>query len=108
MIPGKLERFHEDRANVGTAGSRDRDLVPCGHRVVGWRIGTDHRTLACMVPALSVTNLVENLTDNGSFAVTIEEFPSHETYQFKGQYLRHRDASADDQRLVARVRERFA
>jgi hypothetical protein len=98
MIPGKLERFLED----------DRDLVPCGHRIVGWRVGADHQTLACMVPALFLTGLVENLTDNGRFAVTIEEFPTHETYQFKGQYLRHRDAGAEDQRLVARIRERFA
>ena len=108
MIPGKLERFLEDRANVATAGTRDRDVVPYGHRVVGWRVGADHQTLSCMVPALFVNHLVENLTGNGCFAVTVEEFPTHETYQFKGQYLRHRDAGADDQRLVGRVRERFA
>ena len=28
MIPGKILRFLEQDANVGFAGSRDRDLVP--------------------------------------------------------------------------------
>src|SRR5688572_31832727 len=27
---------------------------------------------------------------NGQLALTVEDFPAHETYQFKGRYLRHR------------------
>ena len=45
----KLIRFLE-HANVAFAGSRDRDLVPFGHRVSGWRIGADQRTMTIFFP----------------------------------------------------------
>ncbi len=108
MIPGKIERFLMDRANIGTAGTRDHDLVPHGHRIVGWQVGSDHETLTCLVPALFTDHLLESLEDNGHFAVTIEEFPSHETYQFKGRTLRHRNIGDEDRAVHARLRQRFA
>ncbi|HZM14717.1 MAG TPA: hypothetical protein VFE28_01840 [Candidatus Krumholzibacteria bacterium] len=107
MIPGKIQRFLEEYANVATSGSRDRDLVPYGHRVIGWRIGADRDSLICLVPAQFTDQLVDNLTDNGQYSVTIEEFPSHETYQFKGRYLRHRDPEPQDHAAHARIVARF-
>ena len=107
MIPGKIIRFLEDRANVAYGGTRDRDLVPHGHWISGWRIVDDGRTLAALIPEQSTADLLESLHDNGQFAVTIEEFPAHETYQFKGQYVRHRQVEPDDLEMVDRVRERF-
>ena len=90
LIPGKLVRFLEQYANVAFAGIRDRDLVPFGHRVCGWRVGADQRTMTILVPDEFLPRLLESLQQNGELAVTVEEFPSHETYQFKGQYRRHR------------------
>jgi len=105
VIPGKIVRFLEQYANVAFARTRDR--VPAGHRVSGWRVGADHRTVAALVPELFAARLIESLLDNGQLAVTIEEFPSHETYQFKGRYVRHRPVEPDDLVVVDRIRARF-
>ena len=67
---------------------------PIGHRVSGWRVGADGRSLTAFIPEQFTAGLVESLQDNGEFALTVEEFPSHETYQFKGRYLRHRPRAA--------------
>jgi hypothetical protein len=107
MIPGKIVRFLEQYANVAFAGTRDRDLVPHGHNVCGWRIGADQRTMTAFVPEEFTPGLVEALQENGELAVTVEEFPSHETYQFKGRYLRHRGVQDGDAEIVDRIRRRF-
>jgi hypothetical protein len=54
-----------------------------------------------------MTRLVDSVEDNGEFALTVEEFPSHETYQFKGRYLRHRPPDREDQEVVDVIRKRF-
>jgi len=107
MIPGKILRFLEQHANVAFAGSRDRDLVPRGHKVCGWRVAADQRTMTAFVAEEFTAGLVESLQDNGELAVTVEEFPSHETYQFKGRYLRNRAVRDDDVEIVDRIRKRF-
>src|SRR5262245_27335942 len=107
LIPGKLIRFLEQYANVAYAGIRDRDLVPFGHRVSGWRVGADQRTMTILVPDEFLERLVESLQQNRELAVTVEEFPSHETYQFKGQHRQHRAVQSDDVEIADRVRRRF-
>jgi hypothetical protein len=107
LIPGKLVRFLENYANVAFAGIRDRDLVPFGHRVCGWRVGADQGTMTILFPDEFLQRLVESLQQNGELAVTVEEFPSHETYQFKGRYLDHREVHDDDVEIVDRIRRRF-
>jgi hypothetical protein len=108
MIPGKIVRFLQDYANVAFAGTRNRNLVPYGHRVSGWRVGDEGRTLTAFIAEPFTPRLVESLEDNGEFALTVEEFPSHETYQFKGRYLRHRPVQDDDVKVVDTIRRRFA
>jgi hypothetical protein len=107
LIPGKIAQFVEQRANVAFAGTRNRDLVPFGHRVSGWSIGADGRTATVFVSEPSTAELVESLQENGRIALTIEEFPSHETYQFKGRYVRHRPVQREDIDIVDRIRVRF-
>jgi hypothetical protein len=107
LIPGKLVRFLEEYANVAFAGTRDRDLVPFGYRVCGWCVGTDQRTMTILLPDEFLPRLKESLEQNGELAVTVEEFPSHETYQFKGRYLRHRGMKDGDVETVNRIRRRF-
>jgi hypothetical protein len=108
LIPGKLVRFLEEYANVAFAGTRDRDLVPFGHRVSGWRVGADQQTMMILFPDEFLPRLLESLQQNGELAVTVEEFPSHETYQFKGRYLQHRAMKDGDAEIVDRIRRRFA
>jgi hypothetical protein len=107
MIPGKIIRFLDEHANLAFGGTRSRDLVPFGHRVSGWRLGADGRTLTSFVADQSTDRLIESLEDNGEFALTVEEFPSHETYQFKGRYVRHRPLQPADLEAVDRIRERY-
>jgi hypothetical protein len=107
MIPGKIVRFLEQYANLAFAGTRNRDLAPHGHRVSGWRVGADGRGLTAFIAAQFSAGLIESLEENGQFALTVEEFPSHETYQFKGRYLRHRPVQPDEFEIVDRIRERF-
>ena len=107
MIPEKIARFLEQRANVAFAGTRNRDLVPFGHRVSGWCIGADGRTLTAFTPEPFTAGLVESLQENGELALTVEDFPAHETYQFKGRYVSHRPAHREDIAIVDRIRERF-
>jgi hypothetical protein len=107
VIPGKIVRFLDQFANVAFAGTRDRDLVPFGHRLCGWRVGVDQRTMTILFPDEFVPRFLESLQQSGELAVTIEEFPSHETYQFKGHYLRHRQVLHGDVEIVDRIRQRF-
>jgi hypothetical protein len=106
-IPGRIVRFLEQSATLAFAGTRDRDLVPYGHRVSGWRVGADGRTVTALVAEHFTAHLVELLQDNGELALTVEEPLSHETYQFKGRYLRHRPLQDADIDVVGRIRERF-
>jgi hypothetical protein len=107
IIPGRIIRFLEQQANLAFAGTRDRQLVPRGHRVSGWRVGRDARTLTALVAKDFTAGLVESLEDNGELALTVEEYPSHETYQFKGRYLLHRSIEPEDIEAVDRTRARF-
>jgi hypothetical protein len=106
MIPVKIAGFLE-RANVSHAGTRDGNLVPHGHRVSGWRVGADGQTLIVLMPEGARPHLIESLEDNGQLSVTVEDYPAHETYQFKGRYVRHRPADQADIDVVSRLRERF-
>jgi hypothetical protein len=109
MIPGKIVRFLHEHANMAFGGIRHRDLRPAGCRVSAWQVGADGRTLTAWVPVPEAfrANFLDALLDNRQFALTVEEHPAHETYQLKGLYLRHRDATADDRTPVERQRERL-
>jgi hypothetical protein len=107
VIPGKIVRFLEQYANVAFVGTRDTSLVPFGHRVSAWSVGADQRTMTILVPDEFLPRLVESLQQNGELAVTVEQFPSHETYQFKGRYLHHRGVQDGDVQMVDRIRRRF-
>jgi hypothetical protein len=107
VIPEKIAQFLEQRANAAFAGTRNRDLVPFGHRVSGWSIGADGRTLTAFIPEPLTASVVESLQENGELALTVEAFPAHETYQFKGRYVSHRPAHGEDIAIVNRIRERF-
>ena len=106
-IPGRILRFLEHHANIGFAGTRSRELVPYGHRVSGWFVNTGGHSVTALIAERFAPNLVESLQDNGELALTVEEFPSHETYQFKGRYLRHRSVQGEDIEVVDRIRARF-
>lgn len=110
MIPPKIVRFLHERGNMAFAGIRDRELRPAGCRVSAWEVAADGRTLTAWVPIPEShrAHFLEALLDNRQFALTVEEHSSHETYQLKGTYLRHRAATAEDLAPVQRHRDRLA
>lgn len=108
MIPAKIIRFLEERANIGFAGTRDASRIPSGHRVCGWYAAGDGRTLTALVPAGSAEPMIATLLENGRIAITVEEIGTHETYQIKGRYLSHRPLRPPEVEIAARTRERMA
>src|SRR5687768_16120653 len=96
VIPEKIFQFLAQRPNIAFAGTRNRVLAPFGHRVSGWSIGADARTLTAFFPEPLTAGVVESLQENGELALTVEAFPAHETYQFKGRYVSHRPAHRED------------
>jgi hypothetical protein len=107
VIPEKIVQFLEERANAAFVGTRNRDLVPFGHRVSGWSIGDEGRTLTAFIPEPITAELVESLQENGQVAFTVDAFPTHDTYQFKGRYVSHRPAQREDAAIVDRIRQRW-
>jgi len=107
MIPGKILRFLEQHANLAFAGTRDRNRVPHGHLVSAWQVDSNGRQLTAFIAGQFTAHLLESLEDNGEVALTVEEYPSHETYQFKGRYIRHRPVADEDLVAVERIRERL-
>jgi hypothetical protein len=107
MIPARIVKFIEQYANQALAGARDASLAPRGFRISAWHVHPDQQTLTVWIPDPLSSLLVECLLDNGQIAMTIGENVTHETYQLKGRYLRHRPVEADDLTRVMRVRERF-
>ncbi len=106
MIPKKIARFLEG-ATVAIGGSRDENLVPHAHRISGWRVGPDEQTMTCLVAEGFTENLLPSLEDNGQFALTVCEVPSHETYQFKGNYVGSRPIDEKDLAVYELYRRRF-
>ena len=108
MIPAKIIRFLEERANVGFAGTRDAALVPLGHRLSAWQVDVAGRALTAFMRPFSEARFVESLRENGAIAFTIGEMTTHETYQIKGRYLSHRPVQGVEAELADRVRDRLA
>ena len=106
VVPEHVVEFL-GRATVGIGGTRDRDLVPHVHRVSGWSVSDDRQTLTCLVPPQFTAGLLLALEDNGQFSLTLSEVPSHETYQFKGNFSASRPIDARDVAICGRHRERF-
>src|SRR3989304_8503573 len=107
MIPEVIVLFL-DRAIVAIGGTRDKSLVPHVHRVSGWRCSPDRKTISCLIPEEFSRHLVSSSEDNGQFALTVCEVPSHETYQFKGDYVSSRPSNEADVTDFERCRRRFA
>jgi hypothetical protein len=106
MIPGAIVDFL-GRATVATGGTRDSTLVPHVHRVSGWTLEPDRQTITCLIGSKSANNLIPSLEDNGQFALTVCEMPSHETYQFKGSYVGSRPVGEADTATFRQCREQF-
>ena len=93
---------------MGFGGIRDPQLRPSGCRVAGWQIAADGKTLTALIPPPFVERIIDALVDNGQFAITVEEHPTHVTYQAKGRYVRHRPVEPQDFERVEEIRRRLS
>jgi hypothetical protein len=107
VIPDKITSFLES-AIVAMGGSRDSSLVPHAHRLSGLVVEPDRQTLTCLITRGFTRDLLPSLEDNGQFAVTVCDMPSHETYQFKGSYAGSRPIEDPDLAVYEQFRQRFA
>jgi len=108
MIPGKILAFLHDRGAVAVSGTRDANLIPRIQYVSGWQVESDSLTIRCSIPETDIDNLIGCLKDNGQLALTIEQIGSHETYQFKGNYISSTPPNSEDLAAHQRIKNRFA
>jgi hypothetical protein len=108
MIPGKILTFLQDRGAVAAGGTRDANLIPRIQLVSGWEVESDRLTIRCSIPEVDIDNLISSLEDNGQLALTIEQIGSHETYQFKGNYIGSTPPNSTDLAAHQRIKNRFA
>jgi hypothetical protein len=108
MIPGRILTFLQDRGTVAVSGTRDANLRPHVHYVSGWEVESDNRTIRCSIHEAYTDNLVSSLEGNGQFSLTIEQIGSHETYQFKGDYVGSSQPNNADLAAHQRIKNRFA
>jgi hypothetical protein len=97
-----------DRATLGIAGTRDRDLVPHVHRPSGFRFTPDKKSVVCLFPEAYAEHLSSSLEDNGEIALTVSQAVSHETYQLKGKRIESGPVQQDDLRIYESCVERAA
>ena len=106
-IPGRILRFLEQYANLAFAGTRDRDLVPYGHRVSGWLVGADGRTLTALVAEHFTANLVESLRGQRRVRAHGRGVPVARDLSVQGPLPAPPAVQREDIEVVDRIRERF-
>jgi hypothetical protein len=108
MIPGKILTFLQDRGTVAVTGTRDANLIPQIQYVSGWEVESDKRTIRCSIHEAYTDKLISSLEDNGQLSLTVEQIGSHETYQFKGNYIGSTPPNSADLAAHQRIKNRFA
>lgn len=106
MIPRIVMEFLA-RASVAAASTRDGEMVPHLHQVSGWEADPSGTEITCFIPSAFESHLLASLENNGQFALTVEQIGSHETYQFKGEYVAARPFEETDRTRFDDCRERF-
>jgi len=107
-MPGKILRFLEDQGTIAISGTRDANLIPHVHPVSGWEVEPDKETIRCSINQAYLDNLISSLQDNGQFSLTVEQIGSHETFQFKGNYVGSAQPASADLTAHQRMASRFA
>ncbi len=99
MIPDHIFEFLQKQIFIHV-GTRDSKLR--GREIMAWalRTGDDKKTMTIFIPQATAEKTLSNLKDNGRIAVTCVFLNGNISYQFKGQYISHRDSSEADHALL--------
>ena len=89
MIP---ERTHEALINggIGHIGSANADLKTTHTETFGASLDNENNCVTCFVLSILAEPILENLKEKGRISFFFG-LPSHEAYQFKGQFLETRE-----------------
>ena len=88
MIPENIIEFFK-KQTFTHVGTRDNKLRPREVMAWGMKADNDKQTLTVYIPQAVIEKTLSNLQSNGKIAVTSVEPFSHESYQFKGNYISH-------------------
>ena len=94
MIP---ERTHEALINggIGHIGSANADLKTTHTETFGASLDNDNNCVTCFVLSILAEPILENLKEKGRISFFFG-LPSHEAYQFKGQFLETREITEEE------------
>ena len=94
MIP---ERTHEALKNcgIGHIGSANADLKTTHTETLGASLDNENNTVTCFVLSLLAEPILKNLREKGRVSFFFG-LPSHEAYQFKGQFLETREITEEE------------
>jgi|GEM_PF-476514 len=95
MIPQEIVDFIHS-SQIGHLGSRDENLIPTIRRSWGTNVNDTKEILIVYVVQAQYEQMLKNFNDNGRVALTLGEWPSHRSYQFKGQFLKAREMTPDE------------
>lgn len=106
MVPPEIVDFIYS-SHAGAIGSRDENLVPIVRRCVGTDINDTKAIVMVYVVQSQHKQMLKNFNDNGRVSLILVEWPSHRSYQFKGQFLRAREMTADEAVFQQQFREKY-
>ena len=94
MIP---ERTHEALINggIGHIGSANADLKTTHTETFGASLDNENNCVTCFVLSILAEPILENLKEKGRISFFFG-LPSHEAYQFKGQFLETREITEEE------------
>ena len=104
MIPQEIVDFIYS-SQVGYIGSRDENLVPIVRASWGTDINDTKEVLIGYVVQAQYEQMLKNFNDNGRVSLILVEWPSHRSYQFKGQFLKVREMTPDEVIFQQQYRE---
>ena len=106
MIPQEIVDFIHN-SQVGYIGTRDENLVPLLRANWGTDVNDTKEVMIVYVVQAQYEQMLKNLSDNGRVSLILVEWPSHRSYQFKGQFLEAREMTLDEVVFQQQYREKY-
>ena len=106
MIPQEIIDFTYS-SHFGYVGSRDENMVSTVRRCWGTHIGDTNNVLIFFVVQAQYEQMLRNFDNNGRVSLSLVEWPSFRSYQFKGQFLKARAMAPDEMVFQQQFQEKL-
>jgi len=100
MTQQELHDFMSAKCFAIMMGSRNADLQPSMQRAFGVMLSDDGSNISAFLPKALSNKVLVNLNTNGRAAITVGNPNTHQTLQFKGQYISSHDSTEADMQEV--------